>query len=95
MQVIVGRERPGDVVVGFKGVFGIVLGSKEINGVIPIRLVEADDVGACGIRAVLQVERVFCASDFDVLAHQASNHLSDTSGIALVLGNEEGRGRFV
>jgi len=95
LQMIVRGERPGDVVVGLEGVDWVVLWREEIDSVVAIGLIEADDIGAGGKVAFLQVERIFGAADFDVLAHQASDELRDAGGIALIIGNEEGGGRFI
>ena len=48
VEVIVRGEFPGDVVVGLAAAFGEMLRREQINGVIAIGLIEADDVRAGG-----------------------------------------------
>ena len=53
--MIVGGQFPGDVVIRGAASFGEILGSKQIDGVIAVWLIEPNNVGAGGIISFFQI----------------------------------------
>ena len=85
------RQRPGDVVVGLvDGVGREHLRGQEIDGVVPVGLVEAHDVRPGGELPFRDLERRGRPSDLDALGDEQPDHLGDALAVALVLGDGEG-----
>jgi hypothetical protein len=84
VQMKVGWQFPGDIVVGFAFVPGKHLRRKQIDGVIAIRLIETDDIGAGREVALFETDGVLRAGDFDALREQAAHHIGNAFAISLI-----------
>ena len=94
-QMIVGRQLPGNVVVGLAAVLGVVLGRQQVYRVVAVRLVESHDVGACREPAFLEGEVRRRTVHLDALRQQSRNELRNARRVTLPIGNQEREWRFI
>ncbi|HEV1286609.1 MAG TPA: hypothetical protein VNU44_14915, partial [Bryobacteraceae bacterium] len=85
---------PRDIIVGFAFVFWKNLRREEIDGVIAIGLIEADNVGACWEVALFKSDGVLGAGNFDALRKETAHHVGNAFAISLIFRDEISVGRF-
>ena len=93
--MVVGRQFPGNIVIGRALVLRIVLRQQQIHGVVAIGLVEAHHIRPGREAAFLEHQGFGGTLHFDMLAEQARHQLRDPQPVALVVGNQDRERRFL
>ena len=92
LEMEVGGELPGDVVVGLAGILRVELRSQQVDREISIRLIEPHHIGSGGKGAFLERDLRGGAMHLDALGHEARYHLRDPRRIALIVWDQEREG---